>query len=449
MFLKSLNHLRKSISFRITIWYSILFPLSSMLVFGLIYFLLSSYVDRKDREILSAKLEEYVSQYETRGIKGLDDEIGRDRQVDRRITFFVRIAGPGNITRYLSVPKTETAFDYQYLEEHNLHARWIDLIMGKGDYATEVRSTHLPDGSLLQVGKSVKNREILLERFREIFAGIMIPIILLSFAGGVFLSSRALRPLYNLIDAVRLIVDTGKMQARIPENLTGNELQEISTLFNGMLERIETLINGMRASLDNVAHDLRTPITRLRGVVEVALQGDRGAHTLREALMDCAEESERIITLINTLMDISEAETGVMELKVDEVNLSALFEDTLGLYDYVAEDKGITICSECPPELCWPVDSNRMRQVLANLLDNAIKFSPRGGRVDLSAHPSGEGVVIEVKDTGEGIPPEEIPKIWDRLYRVDKSRSRRGLGLGLSLGQSHHPGPWRIGGRAK
>jgi signal transduction histidine kinase len=433
MFLRSLSRMRKSVSFRITIWYSILFPLSSLLVFGLIYFRLSSYVNLKNQEILEARAREYASQYEARGIQALRDEISRDRRVDKSSSFFVRIAGPENNTLFLSVPKSDTAFDYKYLEQHNVHARWIDFVTGVGAYATEVRSTHLSDGSLLQVGKSVKHREMLIERFREIFAEVTIPVILLGFVGGVFLSSRSLKPIRNLIDIVRYIIDTGKMHARVPENLTGDELEELIVLFNKMLERIETLINGMKGSLDNVAHDLRTPITRLRGAVEVALQSDEGADALRESLMDCAEESERILTMVNTLMDISEAEAGVMRLQVEEVNLCALLDDVVELYDYVAEERSIAVCTECPADLCVQVDPNRMRQVLANLLDNAIKFNPRGGRVTITAHHNGGEVVINVEDTGEGIPAEEIPKIWDRLYTVDKSRSHRGLGLGLSL----------------
>jgi signal transduction histidine kinase len=436
MVVKSLNRMRKSISFRITIWYSILFPLSSILVFGLIYFLLSSYVDRKDSQILDAKLEEYTNQYVAGGTQALSDEIRVDRKTDKRISFFVRIAGRDNTTLYLSVPKSETTSDYKYLEAHKPHARWIDLIMGSADKATEVRSSRLPDGFLLQVGKSVTNREVLLEQFREIFAGIMIPVILLGFAGGAFLSYRALQPIHALIDIVRFIVDTGKMYNRVPENQTGDELEELIQLFNGMLERIETLIDGMRASLDNVAHDLRTPIARLRSGIEVVLQGDTDKEGLREALMDCAEESERILTMVNTLMDISEAETGVMALRVEEFNLSALLEDVLALYDNVLEDKNIAVSTTCPRALHFRADPNRIRQVLANLVDNAIKYTQRDGRVHIDAQKTVEKVIIRVEDTGEGIPAEEIPKIWDRLYRVDKSRSRRGLGLGLSLVQA-------------
>ncbi|MGC9196735.1 MAG: sensor histidine kinase [Syntrophobacteraceae bacterium] len=431
MVLASLSRMRRSVSFRIAVWYSIIFPLSSFLVIGIFYFLLSSYVNHKDRQILHAKLDEYASRYNEGGIPALARAIREDRQKDKRVSFFVRLSGHDNATVFLSVPKSETVRDYKYLERR-IKPRLVDLITGIA-HKTEEIATVLPDGLVLQVGRSIKNRAILLDRFWEIFAGIMIPVILLGFAGGAFLSHRALRPLRGLIDMVRFIIDTGKVHNRVPENHTGDETEELIVLFNAMLERIETLIDGMRGSLDNAAHDLRTPIARLRSVIEVALQTEPGIEGLREALMDCGEESERILTMVNTLMDISEAETGVMRLKLEEINLAELFEDVIQLYEYVAEDKYIEVTTQCVAGLRLRADSNRIRQVLANLVDNALKYTPRGGRVHISAEPAGQDIAITVEDSGEGIPEDEIPRIWDRLYRVDKSRTRRGVGLGLSL----------------
>lgn len=427
---KSLNRLRGSIAFRITIWYSVIFPLSSALSFGLIYYSLSSYVNRKDREILRAKLEEYVGEYQAGGTKSLDAEIRADRKTDKRISFFVRISGHDNRTLFLSVPDAETAFDYEYLDRKPPRPRFIDLITGRGDFPTEVMSAGLSDGLLLQVGKSIKGRQLLLLSFRETFLVVLIPVVLLGFAGGAFLSHRALRPIHSLIEVVDLIVDTGQVRDRVPEN---DKLEDLIVLFNRLLERIETLISGMRACLDNVAHDLRTPLTRMRGVIEEALQSDLGKEGLQEALMDCAEESERIFTLVDTLMDISEAETGVMPLFLEEVNLLEMFEDTVQLFDYAADDKKISVSTDCAPDVMIRVDSVRMGQVLANLIDNAVKYTPREGKVIIGGRRIENGVEISVQDTGEGIPIQEIPKIWDRLYRIDKSRSRRGLGLGLSL----------------
>jgi signal transduction histidine kinase len=219
----------------------------------------------------------------------------------------------------------------------------------------------------------------------------------------------------------------------VADNHSGDEINELIVLFNQMLAKIETLIAGMKDALDNVAHDLRTPVARLRGMAEQALRSDTDSAGYREALADCLEESERVMTMLNVLMDISEAETGMMKLSLEDVNLSGLIEEVIDLYGYVAEDKSVTLAANAPTDLCLRADRTRLRQVLANLVDNAIKYTSSGGRVEIEAIQKEQQVVLLVKDNGVGIPVDEIPRIWDRLYRGDKSRAERGLGLGLSV----------------
>ena len=143
------------------------------------------------------------------------------------------------------------------------------------------------------------------------------------------------------------------------------------------------------------------------------------------------EESDRVLTMLNTLMDISEAETGLMKLDLQPVRLDELVRDAIELFEFVAQEKRIIVTTALSPDLVVRADRNRLRQVLVNLFDNAIKYSPPGSRVEISAEPRANEWVITVRDTGTGIPDEEIPRIWERLYRGDKSRSQRGLGLGL------------------
>ena len=219
----------------------------------------------------------------------------------------------------------------------------------------------------------------------------------------------------------------------MPVRHIGDELDELGTLFNTMLGRIESLIDGMRAALDNVAHDLRSPMTRLRGIAEVALGSKQNGESSREALADCLEESDHVLTMLNQFMDISEAETGAIRLELESLSIRSLVDEVLEVYRCVAEEKDIAIQGAAPEELLVVADRNRLRQALANLLDNAVKYTLQGGKINIEAFQQQQQIAIVVRDTGIGIPPEDLPKIWDRLYRGDKSRSQRGLGLGLSL----------------
>lgn len=418
----------KTLGFRLTLWYSAIFIASSVILFGLSYVFLTMSV-RDNRKEVQSKLRKYLTLSERGGLPAV-----QWAAADPRNTFFIRIVGPGNRTVFLSNPVMWEKFDVRAIQSQPAEGQW-EYFPSKSDAdVLELTSAELPGGYVLQVGKDIEDRKEILEDFRETTMTVMIPILVIGLAGGAILAFRAMRPIHHLIQTTQSIVDTGRMDARVPAAGSGDELDELVRLFNRMLERIEGLIRGMREALDNVAHDLRTPMTRLRGTAEMALRSESSRpQDHREALADCLEESDRVLTLLNTLMDISEAETGTMKLKLAALNVASLIEEIVELYEHVAEDKDITVSFDCPRHICINADLNRMRQVLANLLDNAVKYSGRNASVTIAAHEQNGQIVIRVADNGSGIPAAEISKIWDRLHRGDASRSQPGLGLGLSL----------------
>ncbi len=431
------NSARKTIGFKLVFWYSAIFIASSLILFFFTYFSLRLSIRQNDHKLIQSEMEDYIADFHIGGISRLERALGEIKYKDSSGSdlFLVRLANSKNGTVFLSIPQQWPAPDLKQLEKNaeKKEANWSGVPSNGVKNTYEIYSKSLSPGLILQLGRLTVNVKELMAHFRAVLIQIMIPIFMIGFAGGLFLTFRTLRPIRYLVNTTRLIIDTGEISARMPAGGSNDELGELSRLFNTMLERIENLVKGMKEGLDNVAHDLRTPLTRIRGSAELALRSEDNPENLKSVLADCIEESDRVLTMLNTVMDISEAETGTMRLSLQNVDISSLIEEVADLYSYITEEKNISIRTSLQKDLRCVADRNRLQQAVANLLDNAIKYTPASGAVEIQSSQEGLNAMIRVKDTGVGIHSAELPKIWDRLYRGDKSRSQRGLGLGLSL----------------
>ena len=412
-------HFARAFGLRIALWYSTLFILGSIAIVVLTYILTATSLAQRDRQLIDQKLGDYAAAYRRGGLSQLADTVSAEqRTAPERL--FVRVVDRGN-----------EAIVWSNAE-------------GWNPAQLETGSLRLADGTLVQVGKSTEAREDLLARFRAVLGIVTLSIVAIALTGGLLVTRSAVVPIRRLTQTVRRIIRTGRTDARVPlppGSRGGDDaIDELTILFNVMLDKIEGLVTAMRGSLDNVSHDLRTPLTHLRGAAEIALAGPPDLDRYREALADCVEEADRVLVMLNTLMDISEAESGAMQLRREPVRLEEVVARAVDLYRDVAEAKGVTLTVDDrgadpqggPLDIVMG-DRTRLEQVAANLIDNAVKYTPAGGRVDVMVGREDAQAVLSVRDSGPGIDPDELPRIWDRLFRGDASRSERGLGLGLSL----------------
>ena len=427
-----LSRLHQRLGVRLVLWYTLFFAGTAVAVAMVSYHYLSSSL-RDNRHVIQAKLSELNGLAERGEIEAIEKSARLAREIPRKKALLVRLLNSQQQVLLFSQPQLWGEFDFESVDRRGPLEGWQYVGSKRDGDVLELISVRYKNGLWLQVGKTIEDRKEILAHYRDTIIGVISGMTLLGLAGGAFLAFRALQPIRNVTEAMQAIVATGRMDARVPESGVGDDLDELTRLFNRMLARVEALITNMREALDNVAHDLRTPLARIRGAAEVALQVESNHEQRCDALASNIEESDRLLALLNALMDVSEAESGSLRLQLEKVLLREVVDEVVELYEYSAEDAQVRVLVNSSSDIAVAADRTRLRQVLANLLDNAIKYSSPGSKVTIDLQQAGDRTVVSFTDEGAGIAPEEIAKVWDRLYRSDKSRSQPGLGVGLSL----------------
>jgi len=439
MFLKKINSIRHTLAFRLTFWYAGIFMLTSCVAFLFFYFLITSVIrDRTDQDLLG-EARTLSSILKVQGMKA----------VKRRIIFEAQAAGEKKIFfRLLS-------FSGEAFSSSNM-SYWRDIGVGKaavaqliGENRPVFNTVSLPDRKhnirvlytiigrdiILQLGQSMENHTRFIEVFRKIFVTTMASLFIFAAIIGWFMARRALAGVEAVTRTARQISE-GSLKQRVPVKKYQDEIDQLAITFNQMLDRIQTLVTGIREMSDNIAHDLKSPITRIRGISEVTLTTGASDKDYETMAASTIEECDRLLDMINTMLVISKTEAGVNKLDTQKMDIGAVVRDACELFRSPAEDKDLRLVCDAPGNFSISGDIRLIQRMIANLLDNAIKYTPAGGSIEMTVNIVNDAAAITVKDTGVGISEKDIPRIFERFYRCDPSRSEAGIGLGLSFARA-------------
>ncbi len=434
-----LERWRRSLAVRLSVWFALLFTAGFSAIFGLLYWTLARQLDTREAEALELRLQQYADIYAASGLNGLRQRVAEDSAAPHVRSLFMRLVGRGGDAIWGKIPPDWIEAEARRVAVPDGWGGWTQRqtytvrVPRDEQQDLTIAGRVLPDGRLLQVGRSTDNRAVLLMPLRKTFLWVGGAVVVVGFVAGVVTARRATRPLRDVIATAQRIIATGQLDARVPSPRRHDDVAELVRAFNTVLDKNAALLKAMREALDNVAHDLRTPLTRLRGTAELALQTAGGAGPQADALAECVEQADDVLQLLRALMEISEAEAGMLKLAKTRDDLAVLARNAVELYADVAEAKGIALSLETNDAVPVDADAPRLRQAIANLIDNAVKYTPTGGRVGVSVARDGAEAVLTVQDSGPGVPEPEQARVWERLYRGDWSRSERGLGLGLSV----------------
>ncbi len=436
MFSKKRTSFLRTTTFRLTLWFLGVFSTLSLAVFMVVYvFLVSHLHDQTDTELLDTA-KEFTSLYKERGITALQAEF--TREAESRGTgrvFFELVSSAGKLSaasdmRLWTHPKP---LSLAPPERSGTQPSFYTISRPGHRHKIRVISMPVMDGNIIRIATSLKGDERLLERYRETFGTALVIMLICGGLMGWLLAKKAMSGVKRVTETATKTGrhDFGKRVTLADE---GEEINALVYAFNNMLERIESLISELQQITDNIAHELRTPVTRIRGIAETTLKSSENLEEFREMAASVIDGSDDLIEMIGTMLEIAKTDSGVIKLDVTQLDICKIIEDAADLFAPVAEDKRIKIFLEKPPRpLTVHGDRQRLQRVMANLLDNAIKYTPSGGSVSLSIAEDTAGVTVRISDTGMGIDEKDIPHVFDRFYRGDKSRSTTGTGLGLSL----------------
>jgi signal transduction histidine kinase len=419
-----------SSAFCFVLIYSAVFGVSVLVLLAFIYWRTVSLIDRQATDTIEAEIRGLADQYSSRGLPGLVQTIEQRIKQRGNEDHVYLLTDPG----LMPLAGNLESWPLQVGETSD----WLALSFTKMDeeellpHEVRARMFVLPGGFRLLVGHDVHERGKFRVIVLEALLWSLAATIALSLIGGMIVSRRMLQRVEDISRTAKRIM-AGDLDQRVPGDGSGDEFDRLAGILNAMLDRIECLMAGMRLATDSLAHDLRRPLTRLKARTELALLQPPEPQRDRAALGDVLNQADSALTLFDNLLRIAMAQSGAAATELKLVDFAAVTRDATELYEPLAEEREIALRLTANGPAMIRGQPELLAQSVANLLDNALKYTPVGGSISVAVVVEAATIVFSVADSGPGIPDAERGRVLEPFVRLEESRSTPGSGLGLSL----------------
>ncbi|HEU5047204.1 MAG TPA: ATP-binding protein [Rickettsiales bacterium] len=413
---------------RLTLLYAAFFSISIIFILTFVYFATVREIENQITHRINVQLNQAQSIYHAGGLDALKKATSEFlEEDDDGLSIYLLVDNQGK-----QLVGNMEAWPQEVEYSDNWMMFYIESQVEAGGIHVLARERTFPGGYRLLVGYSLKGpdrtRKIM---FDVVSASIVLAFIITAFGGAMF--SGVIRKKLEGVNQICRQVIGGNLDVKVPVTGSGDEFDHLADNVNGMLTRIAELVNGLKQASDNIAHDLRTPLNRHRIRLDGILTHDLPVPKMRENVKAGIEEVDMIVETLNSILRISQAQSGVASGHFVTFDLSLVVENVIDFYGDLAEQKHITLDSTIPPGISATGDKPLITQAIANLIDNAIKYTPKNGKVSVTLRVNEQYVECIVADNGTGIPPHLYDKVKERFFRMEASRTSAGTGLGLSL----------------
>jgi len=436
MFSEIILKIWHKLAFRLTLWYTLVFTASLIGVLLVLYIMIANDVKKHIDQGLLDDLYEVAATLALVGTDSPQRALQIEAESDGIDRIFLRLLDPtgkvvaaSNMKYWKNVGINKSALSQINIEVP--HVFETLTIPGRPDKIRVVYGIVKP-GKILQVGISGEQESRFINAFEALVVPIMFVFVLFSAVIGWFMANRALSGVEE-VTKTALDISKGAFNRRVRIKSKSDEIELLAKTFNRMLDHINDLMRGMKEVTDNIAHDLKTPITRMRVAAETELGKAKYSDDSQELAAGTIEECDNLLHMIDTMLLISKEESGISERGGKRVDISQIIREAFELFSPIAEEKGIRFLNRVSDDIVITGDFHGLQRMIINLMENAIKYTPAGGIVTVLSNIENDHIKIILNDTGIGISGEDMPHIFKRLYRCDRSRSQQGFGLGLSL----------------